>query len=87
MREWPVQDAKAHFQRASGDMLDRRSAGCVAPRRSEAKAVLVPLQAWNDLNKRAKPSVKDVLLAAEPRFELDIPTRTDWAWRSVSIED
>ncbi|WP_426235746.1 type II toxin-antitoxin system Phd/YefM family antitoxin [Pararhizobium sp. DWP1-1-3] len=85
MREWPVQDAKAHFSEFLETCLTEGPQ--VVSRRGEAKAVLVPLQDWNDLNKRAKPSVKDVLLAAEPRFELDIPARTDWAWRSVSIEE
>lgn len=85
MREWPVQDAKAHFSELLETCLSEGPQ--VVSRRGEAKAVLVPLRAWNDLNKRAKPGIKDLLMAEGPRFELDIPTRTDWAWRSVAIED
>ena len=85
MREWPVQDARAHFSEFLETCLSEGPQ--VVSRRGEAKAVLVPLQAWNDLNKRAKPGIKDLLMAEGPRFELDIPTRTDWAWRSVAIED
>lgn len=85
MREWPVQDAKAHFSEFLETCLTEGPQ--IVSRRGQAKAVLVPLQDWNDLTKRAKPSMKDVLLAAEPRFKLDIPARADWAWRSVSIEE
>ncbi|WP_428415335.1 type II toxin-antitoxin system Phd/YefM family antitoxin [Pararhizobium sp.] len=85
MREWPVQDAKAHFSEFLETCLSEGPQ--VVSRRGEAKAVLVPLQAWNDLNKRAKPGIKGLLMAEGPRFELDIPTRTDWTWRSVAIED
>ncbi len=85
MREWPVQDAKAHFSEFLETCLTEGPQ--VVSRRGEAKAVLVPLQEWNDLNKRAKPSVKDVLLADEPRFELDIPSRGEWAWRPISMEE
>lgn len=85
MREWPVQDAKAHFS----ELLDTclKEGPQVVSRRGKAKAVLVPLDAWNDLNKRAAPGLKELLLADEPRFELEIPSRSGWTWRPVSIEE
>ncbi|WP_438747698.1 type II toxin-antitoxin system Phd/YefM family antitoxin [Pararhizobium sp. O133] len=85
MREWPVQDAKAHFSELLDTCLNEGPQ--VVSRRGEAKAVLVPLEEWNDLNKRATPSLKDILLADEPRFEMDISSRTNWTWRSVSVEE
>ncbi|WP_436100883.1 type II toxin-antitoxin system Phd/YefM family antitoxin [Pararhizobium sp. LjRoot238] len=85
MREWPVQDAKAHFSEFLDTCLTEGPQ--LVSRRGEAKAVLVPLDAWNDLNKRAKPGVKDVLLADEPRFVMDIPSRKEWEWRSIPAEE
>ncbi len=85
MREWPVQDAKAHFSELLDTCLNEGPQ--VVSRRGEAKAVLVPLDEWNDLNKRAAPSLKEVLLSGEPRFELDIPSRASWTWRSASFEE
>ncbi|MFS8111850.1 type II toxin-antitoxin system Phd/YefM family antitoxin [Rhizobium jaguaris] len=83
MRQWPVQDAKARFS----EMLDAslEEGPQLVSKRGEPKAVLVSVSEWEALNKRAKPSAKDVLLAPEPRFELDIPSREEWVWRDVNL--
>lgn len=73
MRQWPVQDAKAKFSEMLETCLDEGPQ--LVSKRGEPKAVLVPLAEWNDLNRRAKPSAKDILLAPEPRFDMEIAPR------------
>jgi hypothetical protein len=34
------------------------------------------------LQQRARPTLKELLLAPEPRFEMEIPDRHQWRWRS-----
>lgn len=83
MRQWPVQDAKAKFS----EMLDAslEEGPQLVSKRGEPKAVLVSVDEWEALNRRARPTAKDVLLALEPRFELDIPARGDWKWRKIDL--
>ncbi|MEZ2219211.1 type II toxin-antitoxin system Phd/YefM family antitoxin [Rhizobium rhizogenes] len=85
MRQWPVQDAKAKFS----EMLDAslEEGPQLVSKRGEPKAVLVSVSEWEALKKRAKPSAKDVLLAQEPRFELDIPSRKEWVWRDINLDE
>jgi antitoxin Phd len=73
MQTWPVQDAKARFS----EMLDACTASgpqLVTKRGAEA-AVLVPVEEWRRLNALAKPSLKELLLADTPRFDLSLPER------------
>lgn len=73
MRQWPVQDAKAHFS----EMLDtclREGPQLVTKRGSEA-AVLVPVEDWRKLQHAARPSLKELLLADDARGELNVPKR------------
>jgi prevent-host-death family protein len=81
MRQWPVQDAKARFS----EMLDAslEEGPQLVSKRGEPKAVLVSLDEWDRLQKRTKPSLKDILLAPEPRAELDIPQRGQWKTRDI----
>lgn len=81
MRQWPVQDAKARFS----EMLDAslEEGPQLVSKRGEPKAVLVSLEEWELLQKRTKPSLKDILLAPEPRAELDIPERGRWKTRDI----
>lgn len=85
MKQWPVQDAKAHFS----EMLDLclEEGPQLVSRRGEAKAVLVPLAEWEALQKRARPSLKALLLAGEPSFDLDLPERSAWPLRDQADFD
>ncbi len=38
-------------------------------------AVLVRIEDWRQLQKAAKPSLRDFLLADGPRFDLELPDR------------
>jgi len=73
VKAWPVQDAKARFS----EMLD----ACVADgpqlvtKRGAEAAVLVDVDEWRRIEAQARPTLKELLLADEPRFEIPIPPR------------
>lgn len=73
MKTWPVQDAKARFSEfletclAEGPQL--------VTRRGAEAAVLVPVEQWRRLQEQARPSLKAVLMAEEPRAEFVVPAR------------
>ncbi|HEV7661393.1 MAG TPA: type II toxin-antitoxin system Phd/YefM family antitoxin [Allosphingosinicella sp.] len=73
MKAWPVQDAKARFS----EMLN----ACVADgpqlvtKRGAEAAVLVDVDEWRRIEAQARPTLKELLLADEPRFEIPIPPR------------
>jgi antitoxin Phd len=69
---WPTQDAKARFS----ELLDRTvSEGPqVVTRRGVETAVMVPIEEWRRVSSHRR-SVKDLLLAATPRFENLVPAR------------
>ncbi len=66
MASWQVQDAKARFS----EFLDTtiKKGPQVVTRRGIKTAVLVPIEEWERLQKAVRPSLKDLLLAPEPRF-------------------
>ena len=74
MKAWPVQDAKARFS----ELLvacEREGPQLVTKRGVEA-AVLVPFEEWRRLSAHARPTLKDLLLSDEARFDdLEIPPR------------
>jgi antitoxin Phd len=71
MASWQVQDAKARFS----EFLDAtiKKGPQVVTRRGVETAVLVPIGEWNRLQKAARPSLKDLLLAREARLDNLIP--------------
>jgi prevent-host-death family protein len=73
---WPVQEAKARFS----ELLDKSvSKGPqIVTKRGVETAVLVPIDEWRRLQQRARPTLKELLLAPEPRFEMEIPNRRRW---------
>ena len=73
MKAWPVQDAKARFS----ELLDTslREGPQVVTKRGSEVAVLVPIDDWQRLQRAARPTLKELLLAEEPRAELSIPPR------------
>lgn len=73
MRTWPVQDAKARF----GELLDATltEGPQVVTRRGIEAAVMVSMAEWRRLSEQGRPSLKDLLLAPEPRFDDIIPPR------------
>jgi len=73
MGPWQVQDAKARFS----ELLDTtlKKGPQVVTRRGIETAVLVPIGEWNRLQRAARPTLKALLLAPEPRFENLLPER------------
>jgi antitoxin Phd len=83
---WQVQEAKAKFS----ELLDKalHEGPQVVSRRGVATAVLVPIEEWERLKQRARPSLKDLLLSDENRFEIDLPPRGRWKSRPfIRFED
>jgi prevent-host-death family protein len=78
---WQVQEAKAKFS----EFLDKaiREGPQVVSRRGVAAAVLVPIEEWESLQKRARPTLKDLLLSDENRFEIDLPPRGKFKRRPI----
>jgi prevent-host-death family protein len=68
---WQVQDAKARFS----EFLDAtvKKGPQIVTRRGVETAVLVPIQEWIRLQRAARPSLKALLLAPDPRFDNLIP--------------
>ena len=81
MASWQVQDAKARFS----EFLDAtiKKGPQVVTRRGVKTAVLVPIEEWERLQKAARPSLKDLLLAPEPRFDDIIGERRSLRRRAV----
>ena len=73
MNSWSVQDAKARFSECLETCL--REGPQLVTRRGTAAAVLVPLAQWQRLQRAARPSLKDLLLAQDARGELVLPDR------------
>jgi len=67
MKQWPVQDAKARFS----EMLEAsvEEGPQLVSKRGQPQAVLVSVDEWEDLQKRARPTLKELLLAPAPRFD------------------
>lgn len=73
MGKWQVQDAKARFSEFLDASLTEGPQ--VVTRRGVETAVLVPIEQWRSLERRARPNLKDLLLAPEPRTETLTPPR------------
>ena len=77
---WPVQEAKARFS----ELLEKSvtEGPQIVTKRGVETAVLVPIDEWRSLQQRARPRLKELLVAPEPRFEMEIPDRHRWRWRA-----
>jgi antitoxin Phd len=70
MKSWPVQDAKARFS----ELLERclREGPQLVTKRGAETAVLVPMDQWRRIQQSARPTLKELLLADEPRAEIPL---------------
>jgi antitoxin Phd len=73
MRNWSVHEAKARFSELLETSL--KEGPQVVTRRGVETAVLVPIEVWRRLQRSAKPSLKQLLLADERRFDIRVPPR------------
>lgn len=83
LASWQVQDAKARFSELLNATIKKGPQ--VVTRRGIETAVLVPIEEWNRLQRAARPSLKDVLLAPEARFE-NLLSRTGTSRRRAAVE-
>ena len=84
-RTWQVQDAKARFS----ELLERSLAEGpqIVTKRGVETAVLVPIDEWRRLEKRARPDLKELLLTPEARTDSLTPPRPQHRHRrSPSLE-
>lgn len=73
MDKWQVQDAKARFSEFLDATIKRGPQ--VVTRRGVETAVLVPIGEWDRLQRAARPSLKELLLAPGSRLENLVPER------------
>ena len=73
MKSWPVQDAKARFSEFLDTCL--REGPQVVTKRGADAAVLVPVEDWRRLQRSARPTLKELLLADKPRSAIPTPAR------------
>src|SRR5229473_574580 len=68
---WPVNDAKARFS----ELLEKSvtEGPQIVTKRGIETAVLVPIEEWRRLQQRSRPTLKDLLLAPQPRFADGLP--------------
>jgi prevent-host-death family protein len=68
-----VQDAKARFSELLETCLSHGPQ--VVTKRGVEAAVLVPMEEWHALQRSARPTLKELLLADSPRAEIPVPPR------------
>lgn len=68
---WPVQEAKARFSALLEASV--RDGPQIVTKRGVETAVLVPIDQWHRLQQSPRPTLKELLLAPEPRFEGGLP--------------
>ena len=73
MRRWQVQDAKARFSELLEACL--KDGPQIVTKRGIAAAVLVPIEEWRRLQRAARPTLKELLLAEAPRAAIPVPPR------------
>jgi prevent-host-death family protein len=85
MKSWPVQDAKARFSELLETCL--KEGPQLVTRRGEDAAVLVPVAEWERLQSAAGLTLKELLLAPQPRSEVPAPKRGRMRRRSPAEPD
>ena len=73
MDSWQLQDAKARFSEFLDAALKKGPQTVICS--GVETAILVSMEQWRRVHSGARPSLKDLLLAPEPRFEMIIPPR------------
>lgn len=81
MQTWHIQDAKARFSEFLNSCVNEGPQ--LVTKRGVEKAVLVPIDTWNRMQKMAKPSLKELLLSSEGRGEIVVPKRGSAKRRTI----
>ena len=85
MRRWQVQDAKAKFS----EMLEASlvEGPQIVTKRGVETAVLLPIDQWKRLQKMARPTLKELLLAPQARTDSLTPPRIEHRHRTPEAFD
>lgn len=78
---WTVQDAKARFSELLETSVEQGPQ--IVTKRGVEMAVVVPISEWQRLKGVTKPTLKELLLAPTPRFDLPISPRGRWRRRPI----
>ena len=78
---WQVQEAKARFSELLATSLAEGPQ--IVTKRGVETAVLVPIDQWRRLERMTRPTLKELLLAPEPRTESLTPPRRQLRRRAV----
>jgi antitoxin Phd len=74
MKRWRVKDAKARFSELL--VACEREGPQLVTKRGVGAAVLIPFEEWRRLSAHVRPTLKDLLLSDQARFDdLEIPPR------------
>ena len=73
-KRWQVQDAKARFSELIEASLSEGPQ--IVTRRGVETAVVVAIDEWRRMEQRARPELKELLLAPEARTDTLTPPRT-----------
>jgi len=78
---WQLQDAKARFS----ELIDKATSEGpqIVTRRGKEEAVVVSVAAFRDLERRARPGLKELLLSDEARTDDLAPPRRKHKWRKI----
>lgn len=74
-----MQEAKARFSELLETCLNEGPQ--VITKRGAEAAVVVSMDEWRRLSESSRPSLKDLLLADSPRFDIPVPPRKEWRFR------
>lgn len=73
MKSWKLQDAKARFSELV--LATERDGPQMITKRGEPVVVVVPIEQWRRTTESPYVTLKDWLLAPEPRMDIDPPPR------------
>lgn len=78
-KTWQIQDAKAKFSEfLEASLADGPQ---IVTKRGVETAVLISIEEWRRLERMARPNLKELLLAPEPRTEALTPPRRQYRRR------
>jgi prevent-host-death family protein len=74
-----VQDAKAKFSELLNTCIEHGPQ--TITRRGADAAVLVPIEEWRRIESQRRPTLKELLLSDEGRFDMELPSAVQLNWR------
>jgi len=80
MAKWQLQDAKAKFSKVVDDAVAKGPQ--IVTKRGVETAVVISFEEWQQSQKKDRPTLKEILLAPGPRFDIPLPKRTRYKLRA-----